>query len=367
MDQQKPNAAPDVAYAGHAQRFLAHLVDGVALGAAVLGVFGALYVVIFLGSLTAFMLFAEKDPQTIATLRVTPSEALVREVNRAVPAVEPGVTLTLEVALDSTVAKGVVAVLPESAELSAVKAAVRSALSSTGSMSADAAIRAVVTAAVMSVRPEADRALVEQAITTNIPPNTTAFNPTAVIMAIAAGVNASDLSFTMSQATTLASPVGIQWATILLPVGFLIFLWFYFAEMEHSHKQGTAGKRSMSIKVVDVQTGKQISVTKGTIRYVVKILGFLPNYALVYFFGGSALGAFQSWFATVDLTSGGAVAYFMVLLVIAGLFFATFVVFSFPVGALTTFFTPKRQAIHDMAAGTLVVQERMDERLDPID
>lgn len=87
-------------------------------------------------------------------------------------------------------------------------------------------------------------------------------------------------------------------------VGFLIG-WLYYAVQESSAKQATLGKQALGIVVTDLE-GKRIDFVKATIRYFSKILS-----AIILMIG-----------------------YLMVL------------------------FTEKKQALHDMIAGTLVVNRR---------
>lgn len=87
-------------------------------------------------------------------------------------------------------------------------------------------------------------------------------------------------------------------------VGFLIG-WLYYAIQESSAKQATLGKQALGIVVTDLD-GKRIDFIKATIRYFSKIL--------------------------------------------SGLILA--------IGYLMALFTEKKQALHDMIAGTLVVNRR---------
>lgn len=80
--------------------------------------------------------------------------------------------------------------------------------------------------------------------------------------------------------------------------------WLYFAIMESSSKQATLGKMAMKIKVTDLE-GNRISFSRATGRYFAKIL------SMMIFFIGYIMAAF----------------------------------------------TEKKQALHDMIAGTLVVMD----------
>jgi len=85
----------------------------------------------------------------------------------------------------------------------------------------------------------------------------------------------------------------------------LIIVWLYYALQESSPKQATLGKQALGIYVTDLD-GNQITFLKATLRYFAKILS-----TLILFIG-----------------------YIMVA------------------------FTEKRQGLHDMIAGTLVLKRQ---------
>lgn len=87
-------------------------------------------------------------------------------------------------------------------------------------------------------------------------------------------------------------------------VGILI-AWLYYAVQESSEKQATLGKQALGIVVTDLE-GKRIDFVKATIRYFSKILSTL------------------------------------ILMI----------------GYIMAAFTERKQALHDMIAGTLVVNRR---------
>ena len=87
-------------------------------------------------------------------------------------------------------------------------------------------------------------------------------------------------------------------------VGILV-AWLYYAVQESSEKQATLGKQALGIVVTDLE-GKRIDFVKATIRYFSKILSTL------------------------------------ILMI----------------GYIMAAFTEKKQALHDMIAGTLVVNRR---------
>jgi uncharacterized RDD family membrane protein YckC len=86
-------------------------------------------------------------------------------------------------------------------------------------------------------------------------------------------------------------------------LGLMIIHWLYFAGMESSARQGTIGKSVMSLRVSDLD-GKRISFGHATGRFFAKIVsGMIP----------------------------------------------------FLIGYLMAAFTEKKQALHDLIAGTLVL------------
>lgn len=87
-------------------------------------------------------------------------------------------------------------------------------------------------------------------------------------------------------------------------MGFFVW-WLYYAVMESSNMQGTFGKMAMGLKVTDLN-GKKLRFGKATARYFLK------------------------WLST-------------------GMLF---------VGYLFPFFTEKRQALHDLLSGCLVVEKK---------
>ncbi|NNG66392.1 RDD family protein [Caldanaerobacter subterraneus] len=89
-------------------------------------------------------------------------------------------------------------------------------------------------------------------------------------------------------------------------IGFIIFIgaWLYFSIMESSKLQATLGKMALRIKVTDLK-GNRISFGRATLRYWAKILSSLILY----------------------------------------------------IGYLMAGWTKRKQALHDMIAGCLVVKE----------
>ncbi|HYB62690.1 MAG TPA: RDD family protein [Methylomirabilota bacterium] len=91
---------------------------------------------------------------------------------------------------------------------------------------------------------------------------------------------------------------------VLLFIGTIVGVWLYFAKMESSPSQATIGKRTMGIYVTDLQ-GQRLSFGRATGRYFSKIItNMIPLF----------------------------------------------------IGWIMAAFTEKKQALHDMIAGTLVLR-----------
>jgi uncharacterized RDD family membrane protein YckC len=104
-----------------------------------------------------------------------------------------------------------------------------------------------------------------------------------------------------------------------------ILLLLYFAIMESSSKQATLGKKLFDIVVTDLE-GNRISFGKATVRYLCK---FLPGDIVLSII--SAISGIPPHFS----------------------FFIPIVVFLFVF--MPAFFTPKKQAFHDIVAKTMVM------------
>jgi uncharacterized RDD family membrane protein YckC len=112
------------------------------------------------------------------------------------------------------------------------------------------------------------------------------------------------LSFILSLLFAAGGDRGAQVAALILNVLSIIIGWLYYAYQESSPKQATLGKQAMGIVVTDLN-GQPISFGKATLRYFGKIL------------------------------SG------IILLI----------------GYIMAAFTEKKQALHDIIAGTLVLKK----------
>lgn len=119
-----------------------------------------------------------------------------------------------------------------------------------------------------------------------------------------------------------SAATGIFLITFLL-INILIALifWLYFAVMESSSKQATVGKLIFGIKVTDIN-GNRISFGKSTLRFLIKlpytVFGRIPGLNLILMIP-------------------------LFLLAIAN--------------AIMPVTTSKKQALHDMAVGTVVVNK----------
>jgi len=93
----------------------------------------------------------------------------------------------------------------------------------------------------------------------------------------------------------------------------------YFSYFESSEKQATIGKKEMGIIVTDLK-GNRLTVTKAMIRSIIKYLGSI-------------------------------------------IFLVTSISFTINIGILQSFvaiFTPKKQALHDLIAGSIVVDTKLN-------
>lgn len=118
----------------------------------------------------------------------------------------------------------------------------------------------------------------------------------SVILAVAGGVTGFIFGLIVSKPSASAEA--------LLNVISIVLGWLYFSLMESSSNQATVGKMALGIKVTDID-GNRISFARATGRYFAKIISGL------------------------------------ILLI----------------GYIMAAFTEKKQALHDMIAGTLVVKK----------
>ena len=118
---------------------------------------------------------------------------------------------------------------------------------------------------------------------------------------IFSGIALSDME--KCEETTFMGIAGIVGIVLLLAITLTVVSWLYFALMESSKQQATLGKMALSLKVTDME-GNKISFGRATGRYFGKILSGMI---------------------------------FMIGYILAGL-------------------TEKKQALHDMIAGCLVIR-----------
>lgn len=113
----------------------------------------------------------------------------------------------------------------------------------------------------------------------------------------------------------------------------------YFVGMDSSKKQATLGKIVLGIQISDLQ-GQRLTPTRALVRSVVKLLLFFASvYVVFYALLGSVFIAFDSGWDVARHATSPYVSIGLLLLV------------PFIMAA----FTKKRQALHDMIAGSIVV------------
>jgi len=124
------------------------------------------------------------------------------------------------------------------------------------------------------------------------------------------GIGASSMEYTEEDMMTMDDEAAAGLAAAMIGASMMLWIviaaagWLYFARMESSAKQATLGKMALSIIVTDVN-GNRLTFGRATGRYFGKILSGLILY----------------------------------------------------IGFIMAAFTEKKQALHDMIAGTLVVNK----------
>ncbi|MEP0823148.1 MAG: RDD family protein [Ignavibacterium sp.] len=124
------------------------------------------------------------------------------------------------------------------------------------------------------------------------------------------GIGASSMEYTEEDMMTMDDEAAAGLAAAMIGASMMLWIviaaagWLYFALMESSAKQATLGKMALSIIVTDVN-GNRLTFGRATGRYFGKILSGLILY----------------------------------------------------IGFIMAAFTEKKQALHDMIAGTLVVNK----------
>lgn len=111
-------------------------------------------------------------------------------------------------------------------------------------------------------------------------------------------------AFSGDEESRAAGFIAIAGAIVLAGIALMVITWLYYALMESSANQGTLGKMALGIKVTDLE-GNRVSFGKATGRYFGKIVSAM----IVY------------------------------------------------VGFIMAGFTEKKQALHDIMAGCLVVNK----------
>ena len=126
----------------------------------------------------------------------------------------------------------------------------------------------------------------------------------SIILSIFNSIIISVISKIFVSGTAGEETSGVILAVVINWVIFIIISWLYYAIQESSPRQATIGKQAMGLVVTDMN-GEKISFVKATIRNFAKIIS-----AIILYIG-----------------------YFM------------------------AFFTEKKQGLHDMMAGTLILQK----------
>ena len=126
----------------------------------------------------------------------------------------------------------------------------------------------------------------------------------------------------------------IAYAGISLAI-YILIDWLYFAIYESSAKQATIGKKALGIVVTDID-GEKLSFLKASIRYLAKNLWVLVG----------LIGLIMSLF--IEKESSRDILFTGIFIVGAMIVFIDYIF---------AFFTEKKQALHDMIAGTLVLQK----------
>ena len=132
----------------------------------------------------------------------------------------------------------------------------------------------------------------------------------AIILGVIVGIAGGLGSFSSSGSSNLSQPMGVAFGVgiALTELVFFVFLlvmsWLYFAKLESGPMQSTYGKRMLGLKVTDL-SGERISFGQASGRFFAKILSKMI----------------------------------------------------FDIGFIMAGFTERKQALHDMIAGTLVVRK----------
>ena len=118
---------------------------------------------------------------------------------------------------------------------------------------------------------------------------------------------------------------------VVLPILILVMVWLYEALLVSSPRQATLGKMAVGIKVTDL-AGERIGFGRATARFFSKLIGY---------FAGTVLILLGTWLI------GGIGA------LLFGLIGTVVILGSFLMAA----FTVRRQALHDLVAGCVVVAQ----------
>ncbi|MBO0681968.1 MAG: RDD family protein [Candidatus Dormibacteraeota bacterium] len=154
------------------------------------------------------------------------------------------------------------------------------------------------------------------------------------------------LFFSFIYLITAPGIFGREWTSIVIFVLFwLVMSWGYFAGLESSSLQGTLGKAAVGI-VVTQSRGKKVGFWRATGNFALRalsfgiVLGLLVFGAVLFVAGAAIIGG-----GSVPPLSGGTV-----LLLLLG------ILVSLAVILVPSAVTPRRQSVHNLITGTLVVR-----------
>lgn len=133
-------------------------------------------------------------------------------------------------------------------------------------------------------------------------------------------------------------------ATVIFLVFWLIMIWGYFAGLESSSLQGTLGKAAVGI-VVTQSRGKKVSFWRATGNFVLRAISLGIVLAVLVFVG-------VLFVAGAAIIGGGGVNLNGTVVVL----FLLAVLVSLAVVLLPGALTPRRQNLHNLLTGTLVVR-----------
>lgn len=168
------------------------------------------------------------------------------------------------------------------------------------------------------------------------------------VIATAVVVVVTYIMVVIAVSSTREFPATEQVLTVLALLVFVgVLFWLYDAGLESSPARGTAGKRAMRLVVID-RYGRQVSFARATGRHFAK---FVPLFLTVL-----------PLYLSLPVLFGGVVNVLSLGVAVIGLVFLVCLV----IEVLMAAWTPRRQGLHDLIAGTLVVRREMLSRIVPV-